>query len=69
LKRKGVYPYDYVDSVEKLIDTSFPPKGAFYSKLKEENYNHVWKKKYGRNLIFHRSENITTFTIYLMFYY
>ena len=30
LKRKDVYPYDYVDSVDKLADTTLPPKEAFY---------------------------------------
>ena len=52
LKRKGVYPYDYVDSVDKLSDTSFPPKYVFYSRLNEEaitdeDYKHaqkVWKE-------------------------
>jgi len=31
LKRKGVYLYDYIDSVDKLAETSLPPKEAFYS--------------------------------------
>ena len=29
LKRKGVYPYNYVDSVDKLAETTLPPKEAF----------------------------------------
>ena len=33
LLRKGVYPYDYVDCMTKLDETSLPPKEAFYSKL------------------------------------
>lgn len=33
LERKGVFCYDYVDSWEKLEDTSLPPKEAFHSKL------------------------------------
>ena len=37
LLRKGVYPYDYVNSLEKLQESSFPPKEAFYSKLNEED--------------------------------
>ena len=49
-KRKGVYPYDYVSSLDKLSETQLPPKEEFYSKLKnehisEEDYNHairVW---------------------------
>ena len=36
LKRKGVYPYDYVDSVDKLLETALPLKEAFYSKLNDE---------------------------------
>ena len=51
LKRKGVYPYDYMDSFEKLKETKLPPKEAFYSRLNEkgisdEDYKHaqkVWK--------------------------
>ncbi|KAG1665131.1 hypothetical protein GQR58_019518 [Nymphon striatum] len=37
LLRKGVYPYDYMDSLAKLDDTSLPPKNAFYSKLNDSN--------------------------------
>jgi len=37
LKRKGVYPYDYVGSVDKLAESSLPPKEAFYSRLNDEN--------------------------------
>ena len=36
LTRKGVYPYDYVTSIEKLQETKLPPKEAFYSKLLNE---------------------------------
>ena len=37
LTRKGVYPYDYVSSLEKLSETQLPPKDEFYSKLNDEN--------------------------------
>ena len=30
LFRKGVYPYDYVDCLKKLDETSLPPKEAFF---------------------------------------
>ena len=50
--RKGVYPYDYVDCMKKLDETSRPSKEAFYSKLTvegitDEDCQHahtVWKK-------------------------
>src|SRR5688572_7080243 len=50
LLRKGAYPYDYVDSVDRLNETELPPKSAFYSRLNDsgisdEDYEHaktVW---------------------------
>ena len=36
LTRKGVYPYDYVSSIEKLSETQLPPKEEFYSNLDDE---------------------------------
>ena len=35
LERKGVYPYDYVDSPARLEETQLPPKSAFYNRLTE----------------------------------
>ena len=51
MKRKGIYPYKYMNSFNKFNETELPPIEAFYSKLKDENiseddYNHaknVWK--------------------------
>ena len=51
LLRKGVYPYDYVDCLKKLDETSLSPKEEFYSKLTGEgitdgDYQHAhtgWK--------------------------
>jgi hypothetical protein len=48
--RKGVYPYEYMDSWGKLQETSLPRKEEFYNTLKEcdiddEDYDHarmVW---------------------------
>ena len=37
LTRKGVYPYDYVSSFEKLSETRLPPKEEFYSRLNDED--------------------------------
>ena len=36
LLRKVVYPYDYVDCLKKLDETSLPPKEEFYAKLTGE---------------------------------
>ena len=52
LLRKGVYPYDFVDSLDKLNEKELPPKEEFYTKLNDEgisdeDYNHaqkVWKE-------------------------
>ena len=46
--RKGVYPYDYMDSPERLDETQLPLKSAFYSKLSDsdisdEDYSHAQK--------------------------
>ena len=35
--RKGVYPYDYVSSIERFSETQLPSKEDFYSKLYDEN--------------------------------
>ena len=50
VRRKGVYPYDYMNCIERLGETSLPPIECFYSKLKDtniskEDYKHaqlVW---------------------------
>jgi len=52
LLRKGVFPYDWFDSFEKLNETKLPPKEEFYSKLNnseisDSDYEHaqkVWKQ-------------------------
>ena len=48
LLRKGIYPYEYMDSWEKFDETVLPPKKAFYSNLNLQNisdeyYVHVQK--------------------------
>ena len=50
LRRKGNYPYDWVDSIDELAETSLPSQDACYSRFKGEgitgeDYKHtteVW---------------------------
>ena len=44
LMRKGVYPYEFMDSWERFEETQLPPKEAFYSKLSDE---HISDSGYG----------------------
>ena len=52
LTRKGVFPYEYIDCVDKLRDVSLPPRESFYNSLtgntiSESDYAHaenVWKR-------------------------
>ena len=58
LTRKGVYPYEYMNSPERLKETQLPLKEAFYSRLNDEgisneNYAHakqVWETSEMKNL-------------------
>ena len=58
LTQKGIYPYDYMNSLEKFSETQLPPKQDFYSKLndcgvtdKEYDYAQtIWEKFELKNL-------------------
>ena len=41
LLRKGVYPYEYMDSWERFSETSLPSKEDFYSKLNMEDIGDI----------------------------
>ena len=69
LLRKGVYPYDYVDSMKNLAETSLPPKDAFMlnSRVKVLQMKTTrMLKLFGRNLILRQPRITATFTICLM---
>ena len=52
MRRKGVYPYEYMDNWKKFEKTSLPPKDAFYSRLNmkgisDQDHEHaqqVWNR-------------------------
>ena len=58
LLRKGVYPYEYTTSLDKLNETHLPPKEAFYSRLNnsavsDADYEHackIWREFDIKNL-------------------
>ena len=58
LMQKGVYPYEYMDSLDRFDETCLPPQEAFYSSLSdegisEEDYKHaqqVWDTFGCRNI-------------------
>ena len=52
LTKKGIYPYDYMDSFERFKETRLPPQKRFYNKLgrchitgeEYERAKQVWKE-------------------------
>ena len=52
MTRKGIYPYDYMNGIEKFSEEKLPPKEKFFLKLNDcgisdEDYEHaqkVWKE-------------------------
>ena len=50
IKRKGLYPYEWVDSYEKFNNKELPPKECFYSSIKDgkrdKSNGHIYEKEY-----------------------
>ena len=72
LLRNGLYPYDYLDCMKKLDETSLPPKEAFIlnSRVKILQMKTTsMLKQCGRNLIMSQLRITTTYKICLMYYY
>jgi len=57
LLKKGIYPYSFMDSLEKFKLTSLPSKEDFYDKLRDE---HIKDKHYERAQQVWKSFNIQT---------
>ena len=68
LTRKGVYPYDYITSINKLKETKLPSKEAFHSKIydeeiSDEDYQHaikVWNTFNCQTLQYYHDLYLTT---------
>ena len=60
LMRKGVYPYEYMDTWDRLTEPKLPPKEAFFSKLSDA---HIMRKRSGRPLGARPWETTATCTV------
>lgn len=63
--RKGIFPYDYIDSLAKFNEKSLPPKECFYNKLNEE---HIDLKDYEHACRVWHELNMKTLGDYSDFY-
>ena len=59
--RKGVYPYEYIDSQSKFEETQLPSIDKFYSKLSDES---IYQKDYEHALNVWQSFNNKTLCDY-----
>ena len=48
-RQKGVFPYDYANSYERMNETQLPSKDKFYSKLKQDGIS--WRDYYRAKLV------------------
>ena len=58
LLRKGVYPYEYMDSWERFDEPSLPDKKAFYSSLNMEDITDVGYRHTKRVLKYLNNKNL-----------
>lgn len=65
IKRKGVYPYDYVTSLDVFKEEQLPPKDAFYNRLNDE---HISDSDYEHAMNVWRVLDMKTFGDYHDFY-
>ena len=60
LLRKGVYPYDYMDGVERFEEPILPPKESFYNILNDE---HISDEDYAHAIIVFNSFHAISWVI------
>ena len=63
--RKGFYPYEWVDNIQRLDHVGLPPESAFYSKLKQEG---ITEKDYKHAKNVYDKLKCQTFTDYHLAY-
>ena len=64
---KGIFPYEWFDTFEKLNDTSLPPASDFYSSIKKENPIQN-EDNYKKLLKIWNENHMTCFKDYLIYY-
>ncbi|XP_044760347.1 uncharacterized protein LOC123317802 [Coccinella septempunctata] len=65
LTKKGVFPYDYISSVDKLNDTCLPSIEKFYNKL---NYEEISDEQYLHAQLIWSTFNCQSLKDYMMLY-
>lgn len=65
LKRKGIFPYDFLDSFEKLKCTTFPSQTDFFNKLTNES---VSDNDYSYAKLIYKKFNCKTLLDYTLLY-
>lgn len=63
--KKGFFPYDWMDKLDKLSHTALPPFEAFYNKLKGKN---ISPEEYQHCKNVWRDQNMRTFRDFLVWY-
>ena len=64
-EKKGFFPYEYIDSLDKLDETELPPQEAFYSQLKNE---HISDEDYADCKKIWAEKGMTTLADFLEWY-
>ena len=60
LLRKGVYPYEYLDNLERFDKTSLPNKESFHSNLNMENIDDI-DYRHGNNVFKRFKSNLNLY--------
>ena len=64
-RRKGIFPYEWFDSIDKLNEITLPPKEAFFSKLKQSG---ITDREYKQALDCWNDTGCETIKDYMMLY-